>query len=66
MPIIPVTHVGEIRVTTVQEQPRQKLARPLSQPINLSKVAHICHSSYARGINRRSLGQAQAKKEDPI
>jgi hypothetical protein len=66
MPIIAVTQVEEIRRTTVQEQSRQKLARPLSQPINLSMVAHICPSSYAKGMNRRSLGQAQAKKEDPI
>jgi hypothetical protein len=34
---------------------KKKIARPPSRPIKLGTGAHICHPSYAGGINKRII-----------
>jgi hypothetical protein len=65
--LILATQEAKIRRITVQDEHRKKFVRPPSQPKGWALVLCICHPSYWKGINRRTVVQADLDiKQNPI
>jgi hypothetical protein len=65
--LIPVTEEVEIKRSTVQCQPGQKVSKTPSQQTSQISWEQFCHSSYKGGVGRRTSiwSQPQAKSTRP-